>query len=172
MSTFVIDPRKTVLCIGHLTPERTHDSMTAFEELPGRYEERLHTIFTTLSTQGYNTYLATSWDRFTGLVLFNLHRCRAELIRKHRLEFIFSMGIIEVNRPEATSLSHVGFFDEVIVPQLDDPDMTSDELFDAVLAEVSAVLYGNTEDDPFVRSIIDKAVALGKRMIDINANGD
>ncbi len=92
------------------------------------------------------------------------------MITDYGLDFVYSMGIFEANRPCTPSFLPSDFLDEVLMPREDDCFLTTEEVFDTVLSEVSAVLFDNADRDPFVRSILDKAVSLGKRMIDIDSS--
>ena len=170
MSTYVENPEKSVLCIGHLSKERTSDSTTSFEKLVKWYKERLRFLFRSLSVEGYDTYIVTSWDRFTGLATFNLKKNKPEMIADYGLAFVYIMGIFEHSRPYSTMLSRSKYIDEVLVPQEDDKFLTMDDVFDAILDDVTVVLFDNDDHDPFVQSILDKAVSMGKRMIDINSS--
>ena len=164
------DPQKSVLCIGHLRPERANESAAPFGRPSRWYRERLRYLFRSLSAEGYNTYIVTSWDRFTALAMLSLRENKPAMITDYGLDFVYSMGIFEANRPCTPSFLPSDFLDEVLMPREDDCFLTTEEVFDTVLSEVSAVLFDNADRDPFVRSILDKAVSLGKRMIDIDSS--
>jgi hypothetical protein len=134
------------------------------------YEQRLRLLYRTLAAKGYDTYIFTSWDRFDILAAMDLFKNKPGMIADYGLEYVYSMGIFEASRPFApTPPPYMDYLDEVIVPQEDDDSLTTEELFNTILSEVSVVLYDNADHDPFVRAIIDKAVSLGKRMIDIDS---
>lgn len=162
MNRFVENPPKSVLCVGHISPKRH-----VWEEM---YNERLLTIYRHLSSQGFNTYLITEWNKFTALAMQCLKRNKPDLIRDYGLEFVYSMGIFDVDRSAMPEPSYHDVLDEVLVPQEDDDSLTSDEVLDTVLSEVSVVLFDNQDDDSFISSILYKARALGKRMIDVNSH--
>jgi hypothetical protein len=80
------------------------------------------------------------------------------------------MGVFDTRRHLAGLPPAADYLDEVLLPQEDDKDLTIDELFDTVLSEVSAVIYDNNDHNPLVHSIVVKAFALGKRMVDVNSS--
>jgi hypothetical protein len=173
MCQFVENPERSVLCIGHISRQRLGDATTSLVPLVKRYEERLRLLYRSLAAEGYDTYIFTSWDRFDILAAMDLLKNKPGMIADYGLEYVYSMGIFEASRPFApTPPPYMDYLDEVIVPQEDDDSLTTEELFNTILSEVSVVLYDNADHDSFVRAILDKAVSLGKRIIDINSCAD
>lgn len=82
--------------------------------------------------------------------------------------FVYSMAVFEESRTFIANPPHYNYFDGILLPQQDDPDVTPEDVLDDVLSNVSVVLFDNDERDPFVQAVLEKALHLGKRMININ----
>jgi hypothetical protein len=139
--------------------------------LSKQYGDRLKSLYHTLAAERYYTYVFTAWSEFEVISAGTLQSIKSELRDNYGLELVYSMGIFELNRPFLEKPHYHNFFDEVLIPQDDDESLTTEEVFDAVLTSVSVVLFDNSDHDPFIQTILDKAKSCGKRMIDVNANG-
>jgi hypothetical protein len=168
MCRFVENPRRSVLCVGHIGEER-YGSMASAGTPLKRYRERLRSLYHTLAAEGHDTYLFTTWGRFEALSAGTLQITKPELIKAYGLKYVFSMGVFDTRRPLTGLSPAADYLDEVLLPLEDDNDLTTEELFATVLSEVSAVIYDNNDHDPFVHATVVKAFALGKRMVDVNS---
>ncbi len=172
MLQFVEDPQRSVLCVGYIGQKRIRwfYSLRPLKKLMDFYRKRLGELYRNLSSEGYDTYVHMTWSRFDIIASEIRDENEQEMIAEYGLRFIYPMAVFLLCRPPIDNPSYFVYFDGVVVPQEDDPFLTTDEVVDAVLSQVSVVLYDNKDNHPFVQSVLDKAVSLGKRMIDINSN--
>lgn len=167
MSKYVINPGRSVLCIGHICEER-YKRMISNGVLLELYKERLRYLYRSLSVERYDTYIHTAWSRFEIISAGMLQIAKPEILNDFSHKYLYSMAILEQSRPFWETTPHFNYFDDVLIPQDDTSDLTADDVFNDILSNVSVVLYDNDDHDPFVQFVLNKAHQSNMRMLDIN----
>lgn len=168
MRKFVERPDKSVLCVGHISEER-HKYMISFKTPLETYQDKLRLLYRSLSAEGYNTYIHTAWGIFEVISAGMLQIAKPGIIQDLGSDMVYSLAVFETGRTFLNTPPYANYFDGILTPQQDEACITTDDIFNDVLSNVSVVLYDNDECDPFIQAVLEKALYLGKRLVNINA---
>lgn len=155
---------KTALCVGKVSKKRR----LRFIEDPLEREEFLTIVKQRLAfliSQGYDTFLFTSWSYFDYLLCQCLKDIDSELL--DATQPLFLMAVIRDNEYDEDLPDPDEFFEFIIDQDQENINLTEKERISQLLENVSALVYDNIDLAPDVVGFIQKAREMNMMVVDL-----
>lgn len=152
---------KSVVITGHISKIKMDEIKTDMfvHDWFGNY---IHNVFTTLTWQGYETFIFHQWGVFDQICNLSLHKLRNDNKSRH-----FTMGVLNFSKLNSYDKDPMSFMDEIIYWDKEQLTSNSDSIYKQILSNASLLVVSNMEKHWETGRLLSMACNSGIRIRDM-----